>query len=203
MQKLQGASFSGFPGAVFVILQRGWLVATLTRVIVSPCLSYLLHGLLGASFQSVQFVLLFLLFKLFNVPDQSGFGLLVYWFSVAIGVAFLGIGVFLSLPREVATTFDLDSQRVVHLVSIGRGRYERRRTYAFAEIIGLRLNGYAAEPDSYMPVMTLLNGETRWLSTANTSYLICEATIEAICAVTGLQKLGVLRQGLCIYVADR
>jgi hypothetical protein len=40
-----------------VILQRGWLVATLTRVIVSPCLSYLLHGLLGASFQSVQFVL--------------------------------------------------------------------------------------------------------------------------------------------------
>jgi len=139
---------------------------------------------------------LFFLFKLFNVPDQSGFGLLVYWFSVAIGVAFLGIGVFLSLPREVTTTFDLDSHCVVHLVSIGRGRYERRRTYAFADILGLRLNGYAAEPDSYMPVMTLLSGETRWLSTANTSYLICETTIEAICAVTGLQKLGVLRQGL-------
>jgi len=132
---------------------------------------------------------LFFLFKLFNVPDQSGFGLLVYWFSVAIGVAFLGIGVFLSLPREVTTTFDLESHRVVHLVSIGRGRYERRRTYAFAEILGLRLNGYTAEPDSYMPVMTLLNGQTRWLSTANTS----EVTIEAICAVTGLQKLGVRR----------
>jgi uncharacterized integral membrane protein len=136
---------------------------------------------------------LFLLFKLFNVPDQSGFGLLVYWFSIALGVVFLGISVFLSLPREVTTTFDLDSHRVVHLVSIGRGRYERRRTYPFAEILGLRLNGYAADPDSYMPVMTLLNGETRWLSTANTSYLICETTIEAICAVTGLQKLSVGR----------
>jgi hypothetical protein len=34
-----------------VILQRGWLVATLIRVIVSPCLSYLLHGLLATSFQ--------------------------------------------------------------------------------------------------------------------------------------------------------
>ena len=139
---------------------------------------------------------LFILFKLFNVPDQSGFGLVVYWFSVAIGVAFLGIGVFLSLPREVTTTFDLDANRVVHLVSIGRGRYERRRTYAFAEILGLRLNGYAAEPDSYMPVMMLLNGKTRWLSTANASFLISEMTIEAISAVTGLQKLGVARQRL-------
>ena len=139
---------------------------------------------------------LFFLFKLFNVPDQSGFGLLVYWFSVAIGVGFLGIGVFLSLPREVTTTFDLDSHRVVHLMSIGRDWYERRRTYAFAEILGLRLNGYAAEPDSFMPVMTLLNGETRWLSTANASFLICETTIEAICAETGLRKLGVARQRL-------
>ena len=139
---------------------------------------------------------LFVLFKLFNVPDQSGFGLLVYCFSVAIGVAILGVGVFLSLPREVTTTFDVDSHRVVHLVSIGRGRYERRRTYTFAEILGLRLNGYAAEPDSYMPVMMLLNNQTRWLSTASASFLICETTIEAICAETGLQKLGVGRQRL-------
>ena len=139
---------------------------------------------------------LFVLFKLFNVPDQSGFGLIVYCFSVAIGAAFLGIGVFLSLPREVTTTFDLDSHCVVHDVNIGRGRYLRHRTYAFAEILGLRLNGHAAEPDSFMPVMTLLNGETRWLSTANASFLICETTIEAICAEIGLQKLGVGRQRL-------
>jgi hypothetical protein len=35
----QGAKFSAFPGAVLVILQRAWFVATLTKVIVSPCLS--------------------------------------------------------------------------------------------------------------------------------------------------------------------
>ena len=107
---------------------------------------------------------------------------------------FVGIIVFLLLPREVITIFDLRSHRVVHHVSIGRGWYERRRTYAFAEIAGLRLNGYDAEPDSYMPVMMLRGGETRWLRTANGSYLICAMTIDAICAVTGLQKLGVARQ---------
>ena len=47
----------GISGAVLMILQRAWLVATLIRVIVSPCLSYLLHGLLGTSFQSVHAVL--------------------------------------------------------------------------------------------------------------------------------------------------
>jgi hypothetical protein len=100
------------------------------------------------------------------------------------GVAPAGIGLFLLLPREVITTFDLRSHRVVDHVSIGRGWYERRRTYAFTEIAGLRLNGYDhPEPDSYMPVMILRNGETRWLSTANSSYLICAMTIEAICEV--------------------
>jgi len=47
----------------------------------------------------------------------------------------------------------------------------------------------------HMPVM-MLNGQTRWLSTANASFLICETTIEAICAETGLQKLSVARQNL-------
>ena len=48
-------------------------------------------------------------------------------------VTFVGIGVFLLLPREVTTTFDLHSHRVVHHLSIARGWYERRRTYAFTE----------------------------------------------------------------------
>ena len=54
---IYGANFSAFPGAVLVILQRAWFVATLIREIVSPCLSYREHGLLGASFQSVHDVL--------------------------------------------------------------------------------------------------------------------------------------------------
>jgi hypothetical protein len=127
------------------------------------------------------------------IPNQSGLALLAYWLGVVIGMAFVGIGVFLFLPREVTTTFDLRSHRVVHHVSIAHGCYERRRTYAFAEIAGLRLNGYVGEHESYMPVLALQNGETRWLSTANNSYLIGAMTIEAICGVTGLQKLGVAR----------
>jgi hypothetical protein len=125
--------------------------------------------------------------------DQSGLALLGYWPSVVMGVALFGFGVFLVLPREVITTFDLRSHRVVQRVSIGRGWYERRRTYAFAEIAGLRLNESHGETHSYLPVMALRNGETRWLSTANGSYLICAMTIEAICAATGLQKLGTAR----------
>src|SRR5262245_38387257 len=128
-----------------------------------------------------------------GIPNQSVPALVAYWFGHVIGVTFVGIGVFLSLPREVTTSFDLGSQRVVHHVSIGRGWYEHRRTYAFAEIAGLRLTGYDAESDSYMPAMTLRNGKTRWLSTANGSYLICATTIAAICAETGLHQLGIAR----------
>jgi len=149
-------------------------------------------GVLGGGFA------LYVIWRIYGIgiPNQSVLAFLAYWFGLAIGVMFLGISVFLSLPREVTTTFDLRSHRVVHHVGIGGGWYERRRTYAFAEVAGLRLNGYDAEPDSYMPVMMLRNGERRWLSTANASYLICETTIEAICAVTGLQKLGVGRPRL-------
>jgi hypothetical protein len=139
---------------------------------------------------------LYLIWRIYGIglPNQSWLALLAYCFGLVLGVMFLGIGVFLLLAREITTTFDLRSRRVVHHLSIGHGWYERRRTYAFSEIAGLRLNGHDAESDSCMPVMMLLNGETRWLSTANGSYLICATTIEAICEVTGLQKLIVAHQ---------
>jgi len=40
-----------------------------------------------------------------------------------------------------------------------------------------------------MPVITLRNGETRWLSTANGSHLICAMTLEAICAKPACRSL--------------
>jgi hypothetical protein len=128
-----------------------------------------------------------------GIPDQNVPALVAFWFGLLIGVMSAAIGVLLLLPREVITTFDLRSSRVVHHVSIGRGWYERRHTYAFAEIAGLRLTGHDAESDSYMPAMMLRNGKTRWLSTANGSYLICAMSIEAICAETRLHRLGVAR----------
>jgi hypothetical protein len=137
---------------------------------------------------------LYLIWRVYGIemPDQGAPVLVAYWFGLLIGVMPASFGVFL-LPREVTTTFDLSSRRVVHHVRMGRGWYEHRRTYAFTEIAGLSLTGYDAESDSYMPAMALQNGKTRWLSTANGSYLICAMTIEAICAETGLHKLGAAR----------
>ena len=138
---------------------------------------------------------LYLFWRIYGIeiPNQSALALIAYWFGLLVGVTFVGIGGFLLLPREVTTTFDPRSSRVDHQVSVGRGWVERRRTYTFAEIAGLRLTGYDAESDSYMPAMTLRNGKTRWLSTANGSHLICAMTIAAICAATGLHHLGVAR----------
>src|SRR5580704_16287089 len=50
----QGVIFSAFPATIFRTLPRGWPVATFTIVIMSPCLSYREHGLLGCSFQSTH-----------------------------------------------------------------------------------------------------------------------------------------------------
>jgi hypothetical protein len=114
---------------------------------------------------------------LVSMPDQSGLALLAYWFGIVIGVTFVSVGMFLSLPREVNTR--LRSHRVVHHVSIERGCYVRRRAYAFAQITGLGLKEYYGEPYSYLPVMTLRNGEMRCIRTANSSYLIYARTIAA------------------------
>jgi hypothetical protein len=81
------------------------------------------------------------------MPDQNWACPAGYWLGVVIGVAFFGFGVFLLLPREIITTFDLRSHRVVYHVSIGRGWYERRRTYTFAEIAGLRLRSAKGRND--------------------------------------------------------
>src|SRR5215831_1756394 len=69
---------------------------------------------------------LFFFFRWISMPNQGGLPLLGYWFGVVIGVMFLGIGIFLSLPREVTTTFDLRSRsrrdgrrRRCHLLSLG------------------------------------------------------------------------------------
>lgn len=90
------------------------------------------------------------------MANQSERAFLGHLISVVIGVMIGGWGVFLWLPREVVTTFDLRSQRVLHHVNIGRGRYERRRIYAFAEILGLGLE-YDAE-SGHMLVMALRDG---------------------------------------------
>jgi hypothetical protein len=54
-----------------------------------------------------------------------------------MGVAFVIVGPFLLLPREVNTIFDLRSRRVLHNVGFCKGLYERRQAHSFDEIAGL------------------------------------------------------------------
>lgn len=133
----------------------------------------------------------FAVFWLLGWTRQEMGGGLAYWGGVLMGVAFVIIGLFLFLPREVNTVFDLRSRRVLHNVSFCRGLYERRQAYSFDEIAGLGVKEYRGEGYSYMPAMVLRGGKTRWLATINGGYLAFANTIDDVCRATGLAKLDI------------
>src|SRR5262245_53527127 len=84
------------------------------------------------------------------------------WFGLLIGIAFAGIGGFLMLPRTITTTFDTRSRRVHHNINICNGWYQRSTTYSFAEIAGVGVKEYNNEGYTYMPIIKLKGGGTRW-----------------------------------------
>ena len=131
----------------------------------------------------------FAVFWLLGWIRQGTGGALTYWGGVLMGVAFVIVGLFLLLPREVNTIFDLRSCRVLHNVSFCKGLHEHRQAYSFDEIAGLGVKEYGAEGYSYMPVMVLRGGKTRWLATNNGGYLAMANTIDDVCSATGLAKL--------------
>jgi hypothetical protein len=137
----------------------------------------------------------FAVFWLFGWIGQSKDTGLGFWLGLLMGLAFAGIGLFMLLPREISTVFDVRSQRVLHHVSFCRGLYERRHTYAFDEIEGLGVKEYAGEGYSYMPVLVLRGGKLHWLATVNGGYLAFAKTIEEVCAATGLAKVDMPHQG--------
>jgi hypothetical protein len=109
-----------------------------------------------------------------------------------LGVAFVIIGPFQLLPREVNTIFDLLSRRVLHNVSFCKGLYERRQAYSFDEMAGLGVKEYGADGSEgylYMPVMVLRSGKTRWLAANTEGYLAMANTIDDVCSATGLAKI--------------
>ena len=125
------------------------------------------------------------------IRQETGGGL-SYWSGVVMGVAFVLVGLFLFLPREVNTIFDLRSRRVLRNVTFCKGLYERRQAYSFDEIAGLGVKEYGAngsEGYSYIPVMVLRGGKTRWLAANNGGYLVWANTIDDVCSATGLAKL--------------
>ena len=113
------------------------------------------------------------------------------WGGVLMGVAFITIGLFLLLPREVNTIFDLRSRRVLRNVSFCRGLYERRQAYSFDEIAGMGVKEFGSSDSSYsfMPVMVLRSGKTRRLAVGREGYLAMANTIDDVCSATGSAKL--------------
>src|SRR5215467_11319480 len=119
---------------------------------------------------------------------EAGF----YWRGVVMGVAFVLLGLFLFLPREGNTFFDLRSRRVLRNVTFCKGLYEHRQAYSFDEIAGLGVKEYVTNGSagcSYIPVMVLCGGKARWLAANNKGYLPWANTIDDVCSVTALAKL--------------
>ena len=133
----------------------------------------------------------FSVFWLLGWIRQGAGGGLAYWGGVVMGAAFLLFGLFLSLPREVNTIFDLRSRRVLHNVSFCMGLYERRQAYSFDEIAGLGVKESDSSDSSYsyMPVMVLRSGKTRPLAVGREGYLAMANTVDDVCSATGLAKL--------------
>jgi hypothetical protein len=123
------------------------------------------------------------------IRQETGGGGLALWGGVLMGVAFVLFGLFLLLPREVITIFDLRSRRVLHNVSSYKGLYERRPAYSFDEIAGLGVKKSSESSYSYMPVMVLSGGKTRRLAVRGEGYLAMANTIDDVCSATGLAKL--------------
>lgn len=118
-----------------------------------------------------------------------------YWVGLSLGLAFALFGVFISLPITITTTFDVRARRVLHKVSLSNVLDVRRRAHSFKELAGLGVQEYVSEDHfsnnvySYLPVLVLRGGKTRWLAMVNGSYEAMGSTMEDVCTATGLAMI--------------
>ena len=103
-----------------------------------------------------------------------------------MGLAFLGGGIFMALLQGGTTTFDWRSSRIVHTLTVAS--YRRRREYAFPDVASVGVKESYSEGHSYVPVIRLHSGETRWLSLAGYGYLSCAKVADDVCRATGLAR---------------
>ncbi len=126
---------------------------------------------------------------------QGSGGALDYGFGLFLRLAFAMFGLVISLPITITTTFDVRARRVVHKVSLGKMWDVRRNSHAFAELAGLGVQEYVSEDHfsnnvySYLPVLVLRGGKTRWLAMMNGSYKAMGGTMEEVCTATGLAMI--------------
>jgi hypothetical protein len=109
-------------------------------------------------------------------------GGVAYLLGALVGVSFVIIGLAIMVPRTITTIFDLQNRRVVHDISLANGWYRITRSYSFFDVASLGASEHNSDSSySYMPVMRLRNGETRWLAAWNGSFLAFRDAIDLIC----------------------
>ena len=107
------------------------------------------------------------------------------------GLVFLTIGVLFLLPRWIVTVFDLRARYVTHSVGIFRLRY-RTKTIPFDAIGDIGpAPGSREDARNSSPVVTLKDGTILPLGVfsfprGEDNDSACAASIDAICAATGL-----------------
>jgi hypothetical protein len=124
-------------------------------------------------------------------PGHYAVAVIVHYAIAVIGSIIFGAMLFLALPHEVTTVFDLRSRSALRTRSLAAGLYRRCGTYGFAGIAGLGIKEYG-NGGSYRPVMTLRTGETLLLSTialGDNGYLSYAKTIADVCAAIGLPQV--------------
>ena len=126
---------------------------------------------------------LFILILSMREGHTHGFG---YLLGVSMAAAFVGIGGFMMVPREVTTTFDLQARKVTRRLRVCSGLYQREVAYAFDEIESIGIKEYSGDGFNYMPVLTLKSGSSRKLAMHNSGYLNLIDPIKTVCAATGL-----------------
>ena len=112
-------------------------------------------------------------------------------FGLLVGVTFAVVGLFMALRHDITTIIDPRSRRVLYNVDLCNGWYKCRQTYSFDEIAGLGVKEYVGEGYSYMPVLVLRGGKTRWLANVSGGYLAFTKTMDEVCCATGLPRLDI------------
>ena len=143
------------------------------------------HYLFGVAWTAIS---LFWIYGWCTQPNVN-MGILFWVGLLPVALIFVPVGIYLCLPWEVKTTFDLRTKRMVHRQSFCNGLYERLQTHSFAEVEGVGIKEYNSEGFSYTPIAKLKNGNTFALSTSGGGYLLYADTIQLVSNATGLPVL--------------
>jgi hypothetical protein len=111
-----------------------------------------------------------------------------FWFGVMMGSTFALLGLFLLIPRELHTVFDLKARRVSQHLRFAKGLYESKRSYAFDDVEALGVREYRGDDITYKPYLKARDGKTLSLATNHADLKRSQEMIADICSRTGLTR---------------